>query len=104
MQFLQHLMSFLPKLHSSNALLMRILRSFPSASQSRFLRRMNTSPFSGKRLRWRMHEYKITREDLRKGLNNVTRQDWFTAARKLDRKSTRLNSSHSQISYAVFCF
>src|SRR5688572_31867291 len=25
------------------------------------------------------------------------------AARILDRKSTRLNSSHSQISYAVFC-
>src|SRR2546430_8770007 len=25
------------------------------------------------------------------------------AARQLDRKSTRLNSSHSQISYAVFC-
>src|SRR2546427_4467935 len=25
------------------------------------------------------------------------------AARKEDRKSTRLNSSHSQISYAVFC-
>src|SRR2546430_13304020 len=25
------------------------------------------------------------------------------AVRKLDRKSTRLNSSHSQISYAVFC-
>src|SRR5688572_17439989 len=25
------------------------------------------------------------------------------AARALDRKSTRLNSSHSQISYAVFC-
>src|SRR2546430_11485903 len=25
------------------------------------------------------------------------------AIRKLDRKSTRLNSSHSQISYAVFC-
>src|SRR5688572_32407036 len=24
-------------------------------------------------------------------------------ARELDRKSTRLNSSHSQISYAVFC-
>src|SRR5256886_6529943 len=24
-------------------------------------------------------------------------------ARKIDRKSTRLNSSHSQISYAVFC-
>src|SRR2546430_7488692 len=26
-------------------------------------------------------------------------RDWFRA----DRKSTRLNSSHSQISYAVFC-
>src|SRR2546427_6149575 len=26
-----------------------------------------------------------------------------TAARVVDRKSTRLNSSHSQISYAVFC-
>src|SRR2546430_3888640 len=26
-----------------------------------------------------------------------------TAARAGDRKSTRLNSSHSQISYAVFC-
>src|SRR2546430_8497595 len=25
------------------------------------------------------------------------------AAQRLDRKSTRLNSSHSQISYAVFC-
>src|SRR2546430_9413250 len=25
------------------------------------------------------------------------------SARKTDRKSTRLNSSHSQISYAVFC-
>src|SRR5688572_32316167 len=29
---------------------------------------------------------------------------WFTYAATLsDRKSTRLNSSHSQISYAVFC-
>src|SRR2546430_3103672 len=27
---------------------------------------------------------------------------WFST-RLLDRKSTRLNSSHSQISYAVFC-
>src|SRR2546427_71987 len=27
----------------------------------------------------------------------------FVAFRGLDRKSTRLNSSHSQISYAVFC-
>src|SRR2546430_4136247 len=27
----------------------------------------------------------------------------LAAVRSLDRKSTRLNSSHSQISYAVFC-
>src|SRR2546430_5026029 len=38
----------------------------------------------------------------------VTRQEVFFFAapagdRRLDRKSTRLNSSHSQISYAVFC-
>src|SRR2546430_10447804 len=31
-------------------------------------------------------------------------QPWrFVAVNDLDRKSTRLNSSHSQISYAVFC-
>src|SRR5438270_5284224 len=31
-------------------------------------------------------------------------RSWFaTAGRGQDRKSTRLNSSHSQISYAVFC-
>src|SRR5688572_32762744 len=29
--------------------------------------------------------------------------DWPPARTSLDRKSTRLNSSHSQISYAVFC-
>src|SRR5256886_7125994 len=30
-------------------------------------------------------------------------QLWHLYAMTLDRKSTRLNSSHSQISYAVFC-
>src|SRR2546430_17088478 len=33
----------------------------------------------------------------------VTDMEYFTV-REEDRKSTRLNSSHSQISYAVFCF
>src|SRR5256886_13008572 len=32
-----------------------------------------------------------------------TRSRIAVTARKRDRKSTRLNSSHSQISYAVFC-
>src|SRR6266478_8989217 len=31
------------------------------------------------------------------------RQSWIDAGVMTDRKSTRLNSSHSQISYAVFC-
>src|SRR2546430_12975738 len=34
----------------------------------------------------------------------LLRNEFFWSARdQLDRKSTRLNSSHSQISYAVFC-
>src|SRR2546427_4549364 len=35
------------------------------------------------------------------GLNVIHRFCWNETGR--DRKSTRLNSSHSQISYAVFC-
>src|SRR3712207_8154837 len=31
------------------------------------------------------------------------RMDEQTARREIDRKSTRLNSSHANISYAVFC-
>src|SRR2546430_13390341 len=34
----------------------------------------------------------------------VTPQSRLAGVVRLDRKSTRLNSSHSQISYAVFCF
>src|SRR2546430_4368548 len=30
-------------------------------------------------------------------------EELFVRRRQIDRKSTRLNSSHSQISYAVFC-
>src|SRR5256885_9892829 len=33
----------------------------------------------------------------------VSRAKWQAARNKLDRKSTRLNSSHLVISYAVFC-
>src|SRR2546430_5717995 len=40
----------------------------------------------------------------RSGVLTVTReQDGFELDFPADRKSTRLNSSHSQISYAVFC-
>src|SRR5205085_9977848 len=34
---------------------------------------------------------------------NGAHQSWRHQLNSLDRKSTRLNSSHSQISYAVFC-
>src|SRR2546430_6950890 len=42
------------------------------------------------------------------GGQSGTRQEQYTSVdslpcAKIDRKSTRLNSSHSQISYAVFC-
>src|SRR5688572_32174039 len=36
-------------------------------------------------------------------LHSVKREPRLVFTRLLDRKSTRLNSSHSQISYAVFC-
>src|SRR2546430_8190400 len=35
--------------------------------------------------------------------NHPDRDEGESSAWSLDRKSTRLNSSHSQISYAVFC-
>src|SRR5688572_33307039 len=34
---------------------------------------------------------------------NLEKRFAYFATEELDRKSTRLNSSHSQISYAVFC-
>src|SRR2546422_3898733 len=40
--------------------------------------------------------------DLR-GLSAAASESFFVGARRLDRKSTRLNSSHGYISYAVFC-
>src|SRR5436190_3413474 len=39
----------------------------------------------------------------RTGKSNVRRDDRIPAQRFRDRKSTRLNSSHTVISYAVFC-
>src|SRR2546429_3241313 len=36
-------------------------------------------------------------------MNGVTKTDSNDAAHETDRKSTRLNSSHGYISYAVFC-
>src|SRR5688572_21440876 len=44
--------------------------------------------------------------DLKRGRGGIREAEFFTQVQQLihgDRKSTRLNSSHSQISYAVFC-
>src|SRR5688572_32490623 len=38
-----------------------------------------------------------------KAERQAKREEWCKANPEKDRKSTRLNSSHSQISYAVFC-
>src|SRR2546430_4770659 len=45
----------------------------------------------------------LERLHLRSGSDPAGAQDLGHAGDRLDRKSTRLNSSHSQISYAVFC-
>src|SRR2546427_5516764 len=47
-----------------------------------------------------IQDYTQNRVSLR---NDVTYSGWQWAGQHVDRKSTRLNSSHSQISYAVFC-
>src|SRR2546430_4041900 len=41
--------------------------------------------------------------NLRRQLQSLDQLDWCSPLAAGDRKSTRLNSSHSQISYAVFC-
>src|SRR5256886_11107512 len=37
------------------------------------------------------------------GAEEIVADELHAGGQRLDRKSTRLNSSHSQISYAVFC-
>src|SRR5690242_20982306 len=47
--------------------------------------------------------HKLHRQSLGRGLARLARDELGDLVHLLDRKSTRLNSSHMSISYAVFC-
>src|SRR3712207_8495645 len=42
-------------------------------------------------------------EEIQRGIKNGVRKINIDTDNRIDRKSTRLNSSHANISYAVFC-
>src|SRR2546427_2506447 len=48
-------------------------------------------------------EYDIMQAPHHCSWHSLSYDSWSDYREKADRKSTRLNSSHSQISYAVFC-
>src|SRR5699024_11850490 len=50
-----------------------------------------------------MLEHVLHRLDMLEGEDRNLRRKWEETQCQLDRKSTRLNSSHVSISYAVFC-
>src|SRR5690349_23695895 len=49
------------------------------------------------------HDRRCARQDAAAGLRDGARAHVLSGRRVRDRKSTRLNSSHVEISYAVFC-
>src|SRR5690606_41322957 len=61
--------------------------------------KVNESFFSFKMDQLRQKFYNIDPTDKRKNLT----EEQVSAIEEIDRKSTRLNSSHVNISYAVFC-
>src|SRR2546429_2613366 len=71
---------------------------FPYTTLFRSLVRVEVSG-GGRTLRYDI----IDRSDEKAGLSAMMRTTAFPAAIVADRKSTRLNSSHGYISYAVFC-
>src|SRR2546430_8804793 len=55
------------------------------------------------RARFERHDKQHVLDELRKAADDVRPRVPDVESQGPDRKSTRLNSSHSQISYAVFC-
>src|SRR2546430_10396953 len=60
-------------------------------------------PRPGRQVENRRQRDRVRPVVLLRGHNEVADRRNFVCAGTPDRKSTRLNSSHSQISYAVFC-
>src|SRR6201996_263921 len=58
---------------------------------------------AGQRLRSGVRREGRKLDQAEDGIRDLTVTGVQTCALPIDRKSTRLNSSHSQISYAVFC-
>src|SRR2546421_834158 len=59
------------------------------------------SKLRGRKVRTR--QWRKTRQHKERIARRPTTSPFSPSSRKRDRKSTRLNSSHDQISYAVFC-
>src|SRR2546430_10350043 len=76
--------------------------------ESRFLITMISDPLAGRKLPLAYARATFIHITVMIVFNGYSGQNWFgfaplAEASHADRKSTRLNSSHSQISYAVFC-
>src|SRR2546430_8831520 len=74
---------------------------FPYTTLFRSPRRAPSASANGAgKFRWHA---RVWPEELVSGGDGQQRQQKEAPCCEIDRKSTRLNSSHSQISYAVFC-
>src|SRR3712207_8101132 len=77
---------------------------FPYTTLFRSARYEKPQPLEG-RIRYRL---RILPSDYKPTANRLQEKAWWTKpgveiSTTIDRKSTRLNSSHANISYAVFC-
>src|SRR5688572_9481190 len=94
---------------SSRNFVMKPIETTPTMGQNRSSKKKNTLREAMMKLRTTTahtasHSARQLNEDLLElGLADLDVAHHHPIADELDRKSTRLNSSHSQISYAVFC-